>query len=300
MSRPVSGYPTPEFLCPSHVAREAGLPPGSLNQIRLQGKFLPPNLITNVVQRTPQLGWDYQRVRRWARTYESWQSRSVRARLPHLRDAPDWWQAPLLVAPSFGDIVGHYEQTDLRRVLRAAAKSLVPAPAGKVKATYAWHFDDAPAVAAYTGGSAELDPRIGRAMEDWSALPGFPEQWQLSQLETPRVHQFAPRTGDPGACTDCADPVEAHRATARTQGQQLTQVRAELAAARAAMKHVAQDVQGLMYERGPDGLRLREFVPTADTNGDPEYCDARAWEVRGRLGDLLDWLDNPNPTTETE
>jgi len=149
-------------------------------------------------------------------------------------------------------------------------------------------------------GSAELDPRLERALEDWGALPGFPEQGQLSQLEAPRVHQFTPRTGDPAACTECPDPVQAHRATARTQAQQLTQVRAELAAARAAMKNVAQDVQGLMYEYGPGGLRLRDYVPTADTNGDPEYCDVRAWAVRARLGDLLDWLDDPHPTTETE
>lgn len=65
----------------------------------------------------------------------------------------------------------------------------------------------------------------------------------------------------------------------------------ELEAIRADLKNCARDTEGLMYERGPDGLHLRDFIAVADTNGPPEDADARIWAARGRLGNLLDLLE---------
>jgi hypothetical protein len=74
-------------------------------------------------------------------------------------------------------------------------------------------------------------------------------------------------------------------------GDLLPYLIAELKAVRADLKNCARDTVGLMYEHGPDGLRLRDFVAGADTNGPPEDADARIWAARGRLGDLLDLLE---------
>jgi len=71
----------------------------------------------------------------------------------------------------------------------------------------------------------------------------------------------------------------------------LKHVVAELKAIRADLKNCARDTTGLMYESGPDGLRLREYVAGADTNGPPEECDDRIWAARGRVTDLLDLFD---------
>jgi len=72
----------------------------------------------------------------------------------------------------------------------------------------------------------------------------------------------------------------------------LSHLVAELKAVRADLKNCARDTEGLMYEHGPDGLRLRDSVAGADTNGPPEHADARIWAARGRLGDLLDLLES--------
>jgi hypothetical protein len=70
---------------------------------------------------------------------------------------------------------------------------------------------------------------------------------------------------------------------------------AELKAIRADLKSCARDTEGLMYERGPDGLQQREFLAAADTNGPPDRCDERIWAARGRVTALLDLLDPTHP-----
>lgn len=71
---------------------------------------------------------------------------------------------------------------------------------------------------------------------------------------------------------------------------------AELKAIRADLKNCLQDTIGLMYQRGPDGLRLREYVTEADTNGPSDQCDDRIQAARGRVTELLDLLDPLEPT----
>lgn len=73
---------------------------------------------------------------------------------------------------------------------------------------------------------------------------------------------------------------------------------AELKAIRADLKNCARDTTGLMYESGPDGLRQREYIAEADTNGPPDRCDDRIWAARGRVAELLDLLDPTEPAGE--
>lgn len=76
----------------------------------------------------------------------------------------------------------------------------------------------------------------------------------------------------------------------------LEHVVTELTAIRADLKNCFQDTMGLMYERGPNGLRLREYVTEADTNGPSDQCDDRIQAARGRVTELLDLLDPLEPT----
>lgn len=60
----------------------------------------------------------------------------------------------------------------------------------------------------------------------------------------------------------------------------------------AELKNIARDTTGLMYGRTRDGeLRLRDYVPVADTNTcPPEDCDSFVWSVRSQALELQEYL----------
>jgi hypothetical protein len=61
----------------------------------------------------------------------------------------------------------------------------------------------------------------------------------------------------------------------------------------AELKNIAQDTTGLLYERTEDNeMRLRDYVPLADTNTrPPENCDDLVWAVRGQARELQEYLE---------
>lgn len=106
-------------------------------------------------------------------------------------------------------------------------------------------------------------------------------------------HSALPRSDDPDACERS---LEAHRAWATGPDRQMAQVRGELVALRTALKNGVRDVEGLLYERGPDGgLRVRACLAGASTNGPADQADARAWAALHRIDAVVEFIDQIAP-----